>query len=57
MSVSFHVFLVLNLQLHTGPHLLLCVPEDKLRAEDDYHVDSCGGLQHHYSTNTCLSAG
>lgn len=57
LSLSVSVCLVFNLQLRTGPHLLLSVPEDKLRAEDDYHVDSCCGLQHHYSTNTCLSAG
>lgn len=57
LPFSVSVCSVFNLQLHTGPHLLLSVPEDKLRAEDGYHVDSCCGLQHHYPTNTCPTAG
>lgn len=45
---------VLNLQLHPGSYLLLCVPEDQLRAEDAHHADGCCGLQYHHPPDTCL---
>lgn len=44
LSICLCFWLVFNLQLHTGPHLLLGVPENKLRAEDGDHADSCCGL-------------
>lgn len=47
---------VFNLQLRAGSDLLLGVPEDKLRAEDGYHVDGRGGLQRHHPANSRFSA-
>lgn len=49
--------LVFNLQLHPGPNFMLGVPEDQLRAKNDYDADGRGGLQHHYSTDTRSPAG
>lgn len=57
ICLSAFLIPVFNLQLRLGPYLLLSVPEDKLRAENDDYVNSRSCLQHHHSANACHPAG
>lgn len=48
---------VLHLLLHSGPGLVLSLPEDQLRAEDGGDAGCRGDLQHHHPADSRLPAG
>lgn len=62
MSVSDHVLilclsLVLHLLLHSGPGVVLRLPEDQLRTEDDCDAGCRGDIQHHHPPDARVPAG